>query len=70
MEIDKKLKCGKSFVDKHEFEEKSLVTNTKSLDDDGNISDSQEEEKDDVTHGTMQTVVERKKNWQETKKSK
>ena len=61
LEIDKKLKGGKSFVDKQEFEEKSLVTNTKYLDDDGDISDSQEEENDDVTHGKMQTVVDRKK---------
>ena len=47
-------------MDEQEFEEKPLVTNTKNLDDDGNISDSQEEENDD-THGEMQTVVDRKK---------
>ena len=56
LEIDKKMKSGKvSLVDEHDFEDgykgKSLVMNAKHLDDDGNISETQEEENDDVTHG-------------------
>ena len=74
LEIDKKMIGGKvSLVDVHDFDDgykgKSLVTNTKHLDEDDNISEIQEEENDDVTHGAMQTVVERNKTGRKQKKT-
>ena len=70
----KKMRGRKvSLVDAHDFEDgykgKSLVTNTKHLAQDDNISETQEEENDDVTHGAMQIVVERNKTGREMKKT-